>query len=282
VTAISTKIVDSSVLEDAGVFQDISCLSGTVFLFAQTTLNAFCNMIPTFGYVYDNDCKICFISMAPILFHINGANDMLRSRRHCMTEPMWLWRMTAVIKKLTWRILWLCTWVSCFVESTMRCDPNSLYLPVGYHGRSSSVVLSTTPIRQPCGQLQPMPRIHPVDQSLVPRHDPMLLTAAREMVELTVSGIQPLQNTAIIRNLEAASGGILSGNEFGPAATAKGLAAQQRLMTKNHRRKGGGDGGSALGPYLLGKFSPTIVDICLSPQLYKARKYGTDFPTCGH
>lgn len=33
--------------------------------------------------------------------------------------------------------------------------PNWLHLPVAYHGRSSSVVVSGTPIRRPCGQLMP-------------------------------------------------------------------------------------------------------------------------------
>eukprot|EP01063_Lacrimia_lanifica_P024267 TRINITY_DN32208_c0_g1_i1.p2 TRINITY_DN32208_c0_g1~~TRINITY_DN32208_c0_g1_i1.p2 ORF type:complete len:424 (+),score=149.66 TRINITY_DN32208_c0_g1_i1:52-1323(+) len=33
--------------------------------------------------------------------------------------------------------------------------PNWLHLPVGYHGRSSSIVPSGTPIRRPCGQTRP-------------------------------------------------------------------------------------------------------------------------------
>ena len=33
-------------------------------------------------------------------------------------------------------------------------QPNWLHLPVGYHGRSSSVVVSGTDIVRPCGQLQ--------------------------------------------------------------------------------------------------------------------------------
>uniref|UniRef100_A0A2K5D4R8 Fumarylacetoacetase n=1 Tax=Aotus nancymaae TaxID=37293 RepID=A0A2K5D4R8_AOTNA len=33
--------------------------------------------------------------------------------------------------------------------------PNWLHLPVGYHGRASSVVVSGTPIRRPMGQMQP-------------------------------------------------------------------------------------------------------------------------------
>merc|ERR1719206_368719 len=32
--------------------------------------------------------------------------------------------------------------------------PNWLHLPVGYHGRASSVVVSGTPVRRPCGQLK--------------------------------------------------------------------------------------------------------------------------------
>lgn len=31
-------------------------------------------------------------------------------------------------------------------------QPNWLWLPVGYHGRSSSIVISGTPVRRPCGQ----------------------------------------------------------------------------------------------------------------------------------
>jgi fumarylacetoacetase len=38
------------------------------------------------------------------------------------------------------------------VENALQ--PNWLHLPVGYHGRASSVVLSGTPIRRPCGQIQ--------------------------------------------------------------------------------------------------------------------------------
>ena len=33
--------------------------------------------------------------------------------------------------------------------------PNWRHLPVGYHGRASSVVVSGTPVRRPCGQLPP-------------------------------------------------------------------------------------------------------------------------------
>jgi fumarylacetoacetase len=40
--------------------------------------------------------------------------------------------------------------------------PNWLYLPVGYHGRSSSVVVSGTNLMRPCGQTQPDDKAPPV------------------------------------------------------------------------------------------------------------------------
>jgi len=46
--------------------------------------------------------------------------------------------------------------------------PNWLHLPVGYHGRASSVVVSGTPIRRPCGQTK-------ADDAAVPSHTPARL-----------------------------------------------------------------------------------------------------------
>ncbi|RMI20619.1 MAG: fumarylacetoacetase, partial [Calditrichaeota bacterium] len=40
--------------------------------------------------------------------------------------------------------------------------PNWVWIPVGYHGRASSVVLSGTPIRRPVGQTKPEDSDHPV------------------------------------------------------------------------------------------------------------------------
>jgi fumarylacetoacetase len=36
-------------------------------------------------------------------------------------------------------------------------QPNWLHLPVGYHGRASSVVVNGTPVKRPCGQVQKTP-----------------------------------------------------------------------------------------------------------------------------
>ncbi|THH34986.1 fumarylacetoacetase [Neolewinella litorea] len=40
--------------------------------------------------------------------------------------------------------------------------PNWRHLPVGYHGRASSIVVSGTPVRRPVGQLMPSDSNHPV------------------------------------------------------------------------------------------------------------------------
>lgn len=40
--------------------------------------------------------------------------------------------------------------------------PNWLWIPVGYHGRASSVVISGTPIHRPKGQIKPSPEENPI------------------------------------------------------------------------------------------------------------------------
>ncbi|XP_015177082.1 PREDICTED: fumarylacetoacetase [Polistes dominula] len=53
--------------------------------------------------------------------------------------------------------------VGCmFRDKNNALFPNWKYLPVGYHGRASSVVVSGTPIRRPCGQTTPIPDADPL------------------------------------------------------------------------------------------------------------------------
>ncbi|KAL6890703.1 Fumarylacetoacetase [Trichoderma evansii] len=47
-------------------------------------------------------------------------------------------------------------------------QPNYTHLPVGYHGRSSSIVVSGTPIRRPRGQILPNPAATPKEPTTVP------------------------------------------------------------------------------------------------------------------
>lgn len=41
-------------------------------------------------------------------------------------------------------------------------NPNWIHLPVGYHGRSSSIVVSGSDIRRPCGQVKPVDSDQPI------------------------------------------------------------------------------------------------------------------------
>jgi fumarylacetoacetase len=52
------------------------------------------------------------------------------------------------------------------VGSMFRPDqpllPNYKYVPIGYHGRASSIVASGTPVRRPCGQTRPTDQAPPI------------------------------------------------------------------------------------------------------------------------
>lgn len=50
---------------------------------------------------------------------------------------------------------------SIFRDPDNALLPNWLHIPVGYHGRSSSIITSGTPVRRPKGQLRPKNAEHP-------------------------------------------------------------------------------------------------------------------------
>ncbi len=49
-----------------------------------------------------------------------------------------------------------------FRDPARALNPNWLEIPVGYHGRASSVVVSPTPVRRPCGQIKRPDSARPV------------------------------------------------------------------------------------------------------------------------
>eukprot|EP00980_Cylindrotheca_fusiformis_P014360 scaffold3827_cov179-Cylindrotheca_fusiformis.AAC.24 len=109
----------------------------------------------------------------------------------------------------------------------------------------------------------------PKTRSLIPK-DTADRFAATEMVEIINSGIQPLQNDPMITSLEILSEGKIAANDFAKNAISRGFKAIETLIQtrkKNPRHRG---------PFALGSFSPTIVDACLIPQLYNARRLGMD------
>jgi maleylpyruvate isomerase len=99
------------------------------------------------------------------------------------------------------------------------------------------------------------------DPPLYPR-DPYARARVRAMVEVVTSGIQPLQNLAV---LERVSEDHADRKAWAAHFNAKGLAALSKLVVA----------ASADGPFCFGA-SPTAADLVLVPQIYSARRFGVD------
>lgn len=89
---------------------------------------------------------------------------------------------------------------------------------------------------------------------------------ARQLAEIVNSGIQPLQNLSLQRELERANFDVAS---FRQQAIARGLAALEAVAAESAGR-------------FLVRDGVTLADIYLVPQMYAARRFGLDlepFPT---
>lgn len=148
--AIGDQVLDLSVLAKEGLITgfDTSC-------FTHDTLNAFMELgrevwtatraqvtdllSATTATLRDNAAlrERALVSMAEVRMHlparIGDYTDFYSSREHATNVGI------------------------MFRGKDNALQPNWLHLPVGYHGRASSVVVSGTDIRRPCGQLQKDP-----------------------------------------------------------------------------------------------------------------------------
>lgn len=91
--------------------------------------------------------------------------------------------------------------------------------------------------------------------------EPLAAARAFEMAEIVNAGIQPLQNSATLKLVESLGG---DRAEHARGVIQKGLGAMERLA-----RTLPGEG------FLFGQ-GPSIVEVCLVPQLYNARRFGLD------
>lgn len=82
----------------------------------------------------------------------------------------------------------------------------------------------------------------------------------RQLVEVVNSGIQPLQNLAVLKGIDAAGGDRAA---WGRRVIDQGLAALQVLAADR------------AGDFLFGD-APGLADAFLVPQLYNARRFGCD------
>jgi maleylacetoacetate isomerase len=104
------------------------------------------------------------------------------------------------------------------------------------------------------------------------------LRITQQIAEIVNSGIQPLQNLAILRQVKTVeligSGETSDVKAYSQQVIAKGLAAIEALVAKYAPLD------SNL--YAAGTLAPSIADICLVPQIYNARRQGLDlsaYPT---
>ena len=97
--------------------------------------------------------------------------------------------------------------------------------------------------------------------------DPWLRARARQLAEMVNSGIQPLQNLAVLDHVQA--GGVDRERVGAPLHRARA-----RRRSKPPRSE-------TAGTFLVGD-APSLADVYLIPQLYSARRFGVDlapFPT---
>lgn len=150
-SAIGDYVIDLSYLAKAGFFKDV--LPNAVELFSEATLNAFMaqgkNIWQTvrdrLTHLLDKnnpelrDSKqhhlLTFISMQDVILHmpiaIGDYTDFYSSIDHARNVG------------------------TMFRDKDHPLLPNYLHIPVGYHGRASTIVISDTPIKRPAGQILP-------------------------------------------------------------------------------------------------------------------------------
>ena len=96
---------------------------------------------------------------------------------------------------------------------------------------------------------------------------------AREVAEMINSGIQPLQNLSLLRQVKAA---VIAGSgdaevdskALAKAYITKGLRAIEQLVSADLAL-----GGAA---FVAGTHEPSVADVLLVPQLYNAKRFGVD------
>lgn len=129
---------------------------------------------------------------------------------------------------------------------------------------------------------QSLPIIEFLDESyphvspLLPS-SPLLKAKVREIAEIVNSGIQPIQNIRMLRQIQSAtligSQEKTDGAGISKDAQLRGLESLERIV-------------SALAPpsssiFAAGTSYPTLADICIVPQLYSAARVGIDVSSTG-
>ncbi|GKY92466.1 hypothetical protein MPSEU_000217000 [Mayamaea pseudoterrestris] len=153
-TRLGDIIIDLAVLEEAGLFEDIPGLSSQVF--CRDTLNAFLEHPRPVWIAFRQ--HLTELLTGNILNAFHADHKLQEASFHLVTEV----ELHLPIRIGDYTDFYASREHATNVGTMFRgkdnaLQPNWLHLPVGYHGRSSTVVVSGTPIRRPCGQLQKDP-----------------------------------------------------------------------------------------------------------------------------
>ena len=145
---IGEFVLDLSVLEEEGAFAGVEL--GPVPVFSRPTLNGF--------MARGRECwRAVRRRISMLLRHDNPAlRDDARLRARCL-RPLAEVELCLPVAIGDYTDFYSSKHHAFNVGSMFRDPdnallPNYLWIPVGYHGRASSVVLSPAPIRRPCGQ----------------------------------------------------------------------------------------------------------------------------------
>ncbi|MBP7515499.1 MAG: fumarylacetoacetase [Flavobacteriales bacterium] len=156
-TRIGDTVIDLSVLADAGLLNDLGI---ELAAFGPPVLNALLR--------YGKQGTRALRGRLSELFHAdNGAlrDDATTRAKACLPVASVTMHLPVHIGDYTdfYSSRQHAYNVGCmFRDPANALLPNWLHLPVGYHGRSSSIVVSGTPIRRPMGQYKPAPDAAPV------------------------------------------------------------------------------------------------------------------------
>ena len=153
-TRVADTIVDLAALEAAGLFAGAAftaAVAGKKPLFAQPTLNAFMSH----GKELWHEVRVTLQQLFSKDTATLRDNDALKEKALFKAEGAQM-RMPVFIRDYT---DFYSSYQHAFnIGSMVRgpdnaIQPNWKHLPVGYHGRASSIVLSGTPLRRPSGQV---------------------------------------------------------------------------------------------------------------------------------
>jgi fumarylacetoacetase len=157
VTIIGETVIDLGILQEAGVFDEVQGLGSNVF--DQPTLNEFLK--------HPKDVWLAVRSCLIRLLQENPSNDFLISNRviqQAAFHDVYRVKMQLPMKIGDYTDFYASREHATNVGTMFRgaanaLNDNWLQLPVGYHGRSSTVICSGTPVRRPCGQIQKDPTV---------------------------------------------------------------------------------------------------------------------------